>query len=70
MYQFTFHGMDREKDQLYYFARASDQALQTLGPQVLDAIVPGLSRQNPAADALTFSFDHLLTQVTISLIAA
>ena len=62
MYQFTFHGVDRERDQLYYFARARDQALKTLGPQVLNAIVPGLSRQNPAADALTLSFDHLLTQ--------
>ena len=62
MYQFTFHGVDREKDQLYYFARARDQALKTLGPRVLDAVVPGLSHQNPAADALTLSFDHLLTQ--------
>ena len=62
MYQFTFHGVDRDRDQLYYYARARDQALKTLGPRVLDSIVPGLSRQNPAADALALSFDHLLTQ--------
>ena len=62
MYQLTFHGVDRDRDQLYYYARARDQALKTLGPRVLDSIVPGLSRQNPAADALALSFDHLLTQ--------
>ena len=54
--------MDRDRDQLYYYARARDQALKTLGPRVLNTIVLGLSRQNPAADALTLSFDHLLTQ--------
>ena len=62
MFQFTFHGVDRDRDQLYYYARARDQALKTLGPRVLDSIVPGLSCQNPAADALALSFDHLLTQ--------
>ena len=54
--------MDSDRDQLYYYPRARDQALKTLGPRVLDSIVPGLSCQNPAADDLALSFDHLLTQ--------
>ena len=62
MYQFTFHGVDRDRNQLYYYARARDQALKILGPCVLDSIIPGLSRQNLTADALALSFDHLLTQ--------
>ena len=62
MYQFTLHGVDIDRDLLYHYARARDQALKTLGPRVLDSIVPGLSRQNPAADKGPLSFDHLLTQ--------
>ena len=54
--------MDSDSDQLYYYARARDQALKTLGPHVLKSIVPGLSHQNPAADKGPLSFDHLLTQ--------
>ena len=54
--------MDSNRDQLYHYARARDQALKTLGPRVLDSIVPGLSRQHPAADKGPLSFDHLLTQ--------
>ena len=62
MYQFTFHGVDSDRDLLYHYARARDQALKMLGPRVLDSIVPGLSRQNPAADKGPLSFNHLLTQ--------
>ena len=57
-----FHGVDSDRDQLYSYARARDQALKTLGPRFLDSNVPGLSRQNPATDAIALSFDHLLTQ--------
>ena len=62
MYQFTLHGIDSDRDLLYHYARAKDQALKALGPPVLDSIVPGLSCQNPAADKGPLSFDHLLTQ--------
>ena len=64
MYQFTFHGIDGDRDQLYHYARVWDQATKKLGPHVLDSVVPGLSRQNPAADTNkgSLSYNHLLTQ--------
>ena len=54
--------MDSKSNQLYYYARARDQALKTLGLRVLDSVIPGLSLQNPTADDVSLSFDHLLTQ--------
>ena len=64
MYRFTFHGIDGDRDQLYHYARVHDQAIKRLGPRVLVSIVPGLSRQNPAADTNkgSLSYNHLLTQ--------
>ena len=64
MYQFTFHGIDGDRDQLYHYARVWDTAIKTLGPHILDSVVPGLSRQNPTADKNkgSLSFDHLLKQ--------
>ena len=63
MNRFTFHGVDKEKDQLYNFARDRDKAMAALGPRVLDSVVPGLSRQVPATglnQGFLF-YDHLLT---------
>ena len=64
MYQFTFHGIDGDRDQLYNYTRDRDKAIKALGPRVLDSVIPGLSQQIPTADLNTgpLSFDHLLTQ--------
>ena len=64
MYWFTLHGIDGDRDQLYHYTRDRDKAIKALGPRVLDSIVPGLSRQIPAADSNKGSllYNHLLTQ--------
>ena len=63
MNQFTFHGVDKEKDQLYNFARDWDKAMTALGPHVLDSVVPGLCHQVLATGLNQGSlfYDHLLT---------
>ena len=64
MNRFTFHGVDKEKDQLYNYARDRDKAIAALGSCVLDSVVPSLCRQVPATGSIQGSlfYDHLLTK--------
>ena len=63
MNRYTFHRVDRDRDQLYNFARDRDKALTALGPRIFDSVVPGLSRKVPTTgpDAGSLSYQHLLT---------
>ena len=61
---FTFHGVNRDRDQLYNFTRDRDKALTALGPRIFDSIVPSLSHKVPTTgpDAGCLSYQPLLTQ--------
>ena len=71
MYQLTFHGLDSDRDLLYHYSGARDQAIKTLGPRVLDSIVPGLSvntlLQIKVLCLLT-TFSHKVTKILTAVL--
>ena len=59
---FTFHRVDQDRDEVYTFTKDWNKALSALGPQVLDAIVPGLKRSTTTTgpDSGSLDYQHLL----------
>ena len=39
----NFHGVDSEHNDLYTYAKDRDKVLESLGPWIADAVLPGLS---------------------------
>ena len=63
MDRFIFHWMDKDHDDIYTYAKDRDKALQSLGPWITDAALPGLSNV-PTTGAETpngsLYYQHLL----------
>ena len=64
MGHFIFHGVDHEHGDIYTYANDRDKALKSLGLQILEAALPGLSSSTPSTGAempkgLLASYQHL-----------
>ena len=61
---FIFHSVDKDQGDLYTYAKDRDKALESLGPWILDAALPGLSNSVPTTGAEMpngyLSYQHLL----------
>ena len=68
MDRFNFHGVNKEQDDLYTYAKDRDKALSSLGPRLVDAVLPGLSNSVPTTGSDmskgSFAYQQLLFQVT------
>ena len=48
---FVFHGVNKDQGDLYRYAKDKDEALQSLGPRILDPALPGLINSVPTTAA-------------------
>ena len=59
-----FHGVDKDYNQFFTFAKDQDRALSKAGPKLVQAVLPGLSSSvhttGPESSEGSFSYQHLL----------
>ena len=64
MDQVNFLSVDFNLNNLYTYAKDQDKALVSLGPRIVDAVLPGLSNSVPTTGSdlsqSTLSHQHLL----------
>ena len=64
MDRFVSHGVDTDYANLYRYTKDRDKALASLGPRIMDAVLPGLNNSVPTTGIEmskgSLSYQHLL----------